>query len=38
MRAVERLLGSARDFPVQITLSSGDRQVIEHPNYATVHP
>jgi hypothetical protein len=38
MRAVERLLGSARDFPVEITLSSGDRHIIEHPDYATVHP
>jgi hypothetical protein len=23
---------------VEITLSSGDRHVIEHPDYATVHP
>jgi hypothetical protein len=38
MRSVERLLGSARHFPVEITLSSGDKYLIEHPDYATVHP
>jgi hypothetical protein len=38
MRSVERLLGTAKHFPVEITLSSGDRHVIEHPDYATVHP
>jgi hypothetical protein len=38
MRSVERLLGSAKNFPVEITLSSGDRHVIDHPDYATVHP
>lgn len=38
MRSVERLLGSAKHFPVEITLSSGDKHVIEHPDYATVHP
>jgi hypothetical protein len=38
MRSVERLLGTAKHFPVEITLSSGDRHVIEHPDHATVHP
>jgi hypothetical protein len=38
MRSVERLLGSAKHFPVEITLSSGDKHVIEHPEHATVHP
>lgn len=38
MRSVERLLGAAKHFPVEITLSSGDKHVIEHPDHATVHP
>jgi len=38
MRSVERLLGGAKHFPVEITLSSGDKHVIEHPDYATLHP
>jgi len=38
MRSVEWLLGSAKNFPVEITLSSGDKHVIEHPDYATMHP
>ena len=38
MRSVERLLGIAKHFPVEITLSSGDRHVIEHPDHATLHP
>ncbi len=38
MRSVERLLGSAKHFPVEITLSSGDRHIIGHPDYATIHP
>jgi hypothetical protein len=38
MRSVERLLGIAKHFPVEITLSSGDRHIIEHPDFATVHP
>jgi hypothetical protein len=38
VRSVERLLGSAKHFPVEITLSSGDRHVIEHPVHATIHP
>ncbi|HWZ93828.1 MAG TPA: hypothetical protein VNW30_01420 [Opitutaceae bacterium] len=32
------MLGTAKHFPVEITLSSGDRHVIEHPDYATLHP
>ena len=38
MRSVERLLGIAKHFPVEITLSSGDRHVIDHPDHATLHP
>jgi hypothetical protein len=38
MRAVERLLGRSKHFPMEITLSSGDKHVIEHPDHATVHP
>ncbi len=38
MRSVERLFGSAKHFPLEITLSSGDKHVIEHPDHATVHP
>ncbi len=38
MRSVERLLGSAKHFPLEITLSSGDRHTIDHPDHATVHP
>jgi len=38
VRSVERLLGTAKHFPLEITLSSGDRHVIEHPDHATVHP
>jgi hypothetical protein len=37
MKSVERLLGSAKHFPVEITLSSGDRHVIEHPDHAGLH-
>jgi beta-glucosidase-like glycosyl hydrolase len=38
MRSVERLLGSAKHFPVEIARSSGDRHVIDHPDHATVRP
>ena len=38
MRSVERLLGSSKHFPLEITLASGDRHVIGHPDHATVHP
>ncbi len=38
MRSAERLFGSAKHFPLEITLSSGDKHVIEHPDHATVHP
>ncbi len=38
MRSVERLFGSAKSFPLEITLASGDKHVIEHPVHATVHP
>ena len=32
------MLGGAKHFPVEVTLSSGDKHVIEHPDYATLHP
>lgn len=38
MKSVERLLGSAKHFPVEIALSSGDKHVIEHPDHVFVHP
>jgi len=36
--SLERLLGEGRQFPLVLTLSSGDRHEIPHPDYATVHP
>jgi hypothetical protein len=39
MRAsLERLLGRPGDFPLEITLSSGDRYLLPHPDHAHVHP
>ena len=38
MRAsLERLLGRPRDFPVEVTLASGDKFVLPHPDHAVVH-
>jgi hypothetical protein len=36
--ALERLLGTGIQFPLTVTLSSGDVHSIPHPDYATVHP
>jgi hypothetical protein len=39
MRAsLERLLGRPVDFPVEITLSSGDTYLLPHPDHAQIHP
>lgn len=39
MRAsLERILGRPVEFPVEITLSSGDRHLLPHPDHAHVHP
>ena len=39
MRAsLERLLGRPVDFPVEITLSSGDTYLLPHPDHAVMHP
>jgi hypothetical protein len=36
--SLERLFGKSREFPLEITLSSGDKHIIPHPDYALVHP
>ena len=36
--SLERLLGKGREFPIEVTVASGDRYFIPHPDYATVHP
>jgi hypothetical protein len=39
MRAsLARLLGRPVDFPVELTLSSGDRYLLPRPDHAHVHP
>jgi len=39
MRAsLERLLGRPVEFPVEITLSSGDKYLLPHPDHAHIHP
>lgn len=39
MRAsLERLLGRPVVFPLEITLASGDRHVLPHPDHAQMHP
>ncbi len=39
MRAsFERLLGRTMDFPLEITLSSGDKYLLPHPDHAHIHP
>jgi len=39
MRAsLERLLGRPVDFPVEITLSSGEKYLLPHPDHAHMHP
>ena len=39
MRAsLEKILGRPVDFPVEITLSSGDTYLLPHPDHAMMHP
>ena len=38
MKTLEQLFGSAKDFPLEITLSSGARYIIPHPDYLQRHP
>lgn len=39
MRAsLERLLGRPVHFPLEITLSSGDRHLLPHPDHVQLHP
>ena len=39
MRAsLERFLGRPVDFPVEITLSSGEKYLLPHPDHAHIHP
>ncbi len=35
---IERLLGSPRDFPIELTLPNGEKHTIPHPDYAHIHP
>jgi hypothetical protein len=36
--SLERLLGRPISFPLEITLASGDRYSLPHPDHAHVHP
>lgn len=39
MRAsLERILGRPVEFPIEITLASGDKYLLPHPDHAHVHP
>jgi len=39
MRAsLARLLGRPVEFPLEITLASGDRHLLPHPDHAHMHP
>jgi hypothetical protein len=38
MKTLEQIIGSSKDFPLEITLSSGDRYVLPHPDYLQRHP
>jgi hypothetical protein len=39
MRAsLERLFGRPVDFPIEITVSSGEKYVLPHPEHAHIHP
>lgn len=39
MRAsLDRLLGRPVDFPLEVTLSSGERYLLPHPDHAHMHP
>ena len=38
MESLNRLLELAREYPLEITLSSGDKHRIPHPDYIHRHP
>jgi hypothetical protein len=35
---LERLLRRTIEFPLEITLASGDRHLLPHPDHAQMHP
>jgi hypothetical protein len=38
MESLDRMLANAKLFPIELTLTSGDRVQIPHPDYAHRHP
>jgi hypothetical protein len=38
MKTLEQLMSSPGDFPLEITLSSGDRHRLPHPEHLQRHP
>ena len=38
METLARLLEAAKEYPLEITLSSGDKHQIPHPDYIHRHP
>jgi len=36
--SLERLLGRPVDFPLEITVSTGEKYVLPHPDHAHLHP
>jgi hypothetical protein len=38
MKSLELLMASPRDFPLEITLSSGDKHLLPHPDHLQRHP
>jgi len=38
MKTLEQLMASPRDFPLEITLSSGDKHLLPHPDHLQRHP
>ena len=36
--SLEKLLGRPVDFPLEITLSSGEKHLLPHPDHAQMHP
>jgi hypothetical protein len=38
MKTLEQLMASPKDFPLEITLSSGDRHILPHPDHLQRHP
>lgn len=38
MEELNRLLEAAKEYPLEITLSSGDKHIIPHPDYIHRHP